>query len=109
MKAIEALASLYVDIEYCELAVDDTEISDFLKWLEKFNGFDAITSIVTENMHAHYQEIELKTAVTHAYLYGSGGLPKGFTYEFGYTLGDVTYLALGPVRDEIIIKPGVTM
>ena len=32
--------------------------------------------------------------------------PAGWTYEFGYALGDVTYLALGPIRERQEIKPG---
>ena len=33
MKAAEGIAEMYVDIKYCKSAIDDDEITDFIKWL----------------------------------------------------------------------------
>lgn len=97
MIAAQTIAQLYTDVEFCEAAVSDKEMHDFVQWLKVLLSFESITQAATENMHLHYQEIEYRTAASKALLFGPAE-PKGLTYEFGYSLGDVAFYSLGPMR-----------
>ena len=92
----KAIGTAFVDLEYCKTASNEGEFRAFVQWLDRLTSFDKITTATTENMHLHWQEIEYRTAISKGYLFGPT-VPTGITYEFGYSLGDVAYFALGPI------------